>query len=384
MPAERMEQLPFSGIRRIFERSTQLEREGADIVHLEMGRPDFDTPQPIKDAAIAALERGEVHYTSNYGNLALRERLAEKLSVENDLEYDPTSEIIVTCGASEAVFVTVLALADRGDEVLIPNPAWTNYEPIIRAAGATPVRYQLDPDQQYEPVVASIAENISPKTELLILNSPNNPTGGVLSAETAQQIARVVNGTQVTVLSDEIYEKLRYRGEHVSPGSLSGMRERTITINGFSKAYSMTGWRLGYLAGPRPLVNDIIRLRMYTSACAPSMAQYAGIRALEGDLSAPLVDQFDTRRQVIMDRIEEIPGMSCPDPGGAFYVFPTIPDDMGDSETFAQNALENAGVALVPGSVFGSTAEERVRIAYANSTERINLAFDRLAEWIQS
>ena len=381
MPSQRMETVPFSGIRTIFEECTSLERDGVDVVHLEIGRPDFDTPRPIKDAAIDAIEDGKVHYTSNYGIEALRNGIARKLEEDNGLEYDPDGEILVTAGATEAVFVTFLAFADRGDEVLVPDPAWT-YSAGITLANGTPVPYRLDPDAGFQPDLDSLEDAVSPATELLVVNSPHNPTGGVLDRDRAEAIREFALEHDLVVLSDEIYEKILYDGTHHSLAALDGMRDRTVTINGFSKAYSMTGWRLGYLAAPESLMDPILRARQYTTTCAPSISQHAGVRALSGELHRPMVETFEARRDLVADRLASIPELRLPErPSGALYAFPAIASDEDDRE-FVLSLLREAGVALVPGSVFGDAGAGHVRIAYSNSSDRIDEAFDRLEAWL--
>lgn len=383
MPAQRMENVPFSGIREIFEECNKLERDGTDVVHLEIGRPDFDTPQPIKDAAKDAIDNGHVHYTSNYGISPLRDGIAAKLRSENGITYDP-KEIIVTAGATEAVFVTFLAFADRGDEVLIPDPAWT-YASGVQLGNATPVPYQLDAESGFQPDIESLEDAVSPKTQLLVVNSPQNPTGGVLDRDRAEAIRDFAVDNDLIVLSDEIYEKILYEGEHHSLAALDGMRERTITINGFSKAYSMTGWRLGYLAAPSHLIDPLIRARQYTTTCAPSISQYAGVRALEGTLYEPMVETFEKRRDLVVDRISSIPEIELPrQPSGALYAFPKIAPETSDDHEFALSLLREAGVAVVPGSVFGETGAGHIRIAYSNSTDRIDEAFDRVEQWLDA
>jgi aspartate aminotransferase/aminotransferase len=379
--ANRTHEIPFSGIREVFEECNRLESNGEDVIHFEIGRPDFDTPAPIKEAAHRAIDEGQVHYTSNYGILELRERLARKFETDNSLQYDPAAEIVVTSGATEAVFVTILAHVDPGDEVLVPDPHWT-YEPAIRAAGGEPVMYQLDPDQGFQPDEESLRQNITDDTEILIVNTPHNPTGSVLSEESARTIRDLAVDNDLLVLSDEIYEKIVYDTDHRSLAAIDGMFDRTVTINGFSKAYSMTGWRLGYLAAPEDVIDPIIRLRQYTSTCASSISQHAGVRALEGNLHEPLVEAFEERRDVLLERINSIPGMTCPEPRGAFYAMPTIPDIAEDSETFVWSLLRDTSVATVPGSVFGPAAEGRIRIAYTTSTNRIEEAFDRVERWM--
>ncbi len=377
-----MANVPFSGIREVFEECDRLEDQGQDIVHLEIGRPDFDTPSPIKQGAIDALDRGDVHYTSNYGIQPLRDRLATKLAEENGVRYDADDEIVVTCGATEAVFVTLMGLVGAGDEVLVPDPSWT-YPAGVRLAGAEPVAYELDPATGFQPDLDSLREAASPRSKLLIVNSPNNPTGGVLDESGAKAIRDFAVDNDLLVMSDEIYEKILYGDEsHHSLAALDAMRERTVTVNGFSKAYSMTGWRLGYLAAPADLVDPIIRARQYTSTCASSISQHAGVRAVGSDLHEPMVEAFERRKDRVCERIDRIPGMSSPTPGGAFYAFPTLPEGYADDREFVFSLLRESGVALVPGSVFGDAGEGRLRIAYSNSVERIDEAFDRIEQWL--
>ncbi|PHQ38972.1 aspartate aminotransferase [Halorubrum persicum] len=380
--ANRMANVPFSGIREVFEECDRLEAQGQNIVHLEIGRPDFDTPSPIKQGAIEALDRGDVHYTSNYGILPLREKLATKLEEENGIRYNPDDEIVVTCGATEAVFVTLMGLIGTGDEVLLPDPSWT-YPAGVRLAGGEPTTYELDPATGFQPDIDSLRKAVSAQTKLLIVNSPNNPTGGVLSEQRAKALRDFAVDNDLIVLSDEIYEKILYDDKsHHSLAALDGMRDRTVTINGFSKAYSMTGWRLGYLAAPVDLVDPIIRARQYTSTCAPSISQHAAVRAVGSGLHEPMVEAFERRRDRVCERIKRIPGMSCPDPTGAFYAFPTLPEGYTDDQEFVFSLLRESGVALVPGSVFGDAGKGNLRIAYSNSVEQIDEAFDRLEHWL--
>ncbi|WP_255171727.1 pyridoxal phosphate-dependent aminotransferase [Natrononativus amylolyticus] len=377
-----MDRIPFSGIREIFEECDRLEAAGNDIVHLEIGRPDFDTPDPIKDAAKDAMDAGHVHYTSNYGIQELREAVASTFARDNDLEYDPNGEVVVTTGATEAVFVTIMGLVDSGDEVLIPDPSWT-YGAHVKLAGGEPVQYRLDPDDGFQPDIESVADAITDRTKLLIVNSPHNPTGSVLSHERAQALRDLAVDNDLLVLSDEIYEKIVYSGgSHRSLATYDGLRNRTVTVNGASKAYSMTGWRLGYLGAPESLIDPIVRVRQYTTTCAPSLSQWAAVHALQSNLHEPLVESFAERRLYVLDRIDDIPGMSCPQPDGAFYVFPTIPDGFNDEVEFTWSLLREAGVAVVPGTVFGSTGTGRIRIAYTNSINRTREGFDRLEAYL--
>ena len=380
--ATRMSQIPFSGIRTVLEECTRLENEGRDIVHLEIGRPDFDTPDPIKQAAKDALDAGHVHYTSNYGIEPLREAIATKFEQDNGLTYDSDSEIAVTNGATEAILVSILTLVDDEDEVLIPDPAWT-YSPIIRLAGGTPVPYPLDPDDGFVPDMDAVADLLSERTALVVVNSPHNPTGGIVDGDAIDELADLVSETDAYVLSDEIYEKIAYDDlEHESPAAQPGLYDRTVTINGVSKAYSMTGWRLGYLAAPAEILQGIIRTRQYTTTCASSLSQHAAVQAIGSGLHEPMVEAFEQRRNLVVERIANISGMECPAPKGAFYAFPTLPGGYEDDEEFVFSLLREAGVALVPGSVLGSTGEGHVRIAYSNSVPRINEAFDRIEAWL--
>ncbi len=383
MQAKRMNNIPFSGIREIFEECGQLEAGGKDIVHMEIGRPDFDTPEPIKQAGRNAISSGEVHYTSNYGIKELRRRIAEKFKSDNGLIYDPEDEVIVTSGATEAIFITILSLVDPGEEVLIPDPHWT-YEPAIEAASAHPVPYQLNPENGFQPDPDAIQSQITVDTSMLIVNSPHNPTGGVINEQTGKQIRDIAVENDLVVLSDEIYEKIIYDGIHHSLASFDGMFNRTITVNGFSKAYSMTGWRLGYLAGPDSLLDAIIRLRQYTSTCASSISQHAGCRALEGELHKPLVDAFSERRQTVVNRIEDISQIDCPEPAGAFYAMPTVPDCAENDRDFVLSILRQEGVATVPGSVFGTAGNGRFRIAFTSPIDRLEEGFDRIERWIEN
>lgn len=381
-PAARMASVPFSGIREIFEECDRLEAAGKDVVHLEIGRPDFDTPQAIKDATATALENGEVHYTSNYGIAPLRDTIAEKFEVENDVSYDPDGEVVVTAGATEAIFVSILGLVDNGDEVLLPDPRWT-YGAHVELAGGTPVSYTLDPTDGFQPDLDSLEASVSEQTKLLVVNSPQNPTGSVLSRDRAEAIRDFAVEHDLVVISDEIYEKILYDdATHHSLASLDRMRERTITVNGVSKAYSMTGFRLGYLGAPEELVDPIIRARQYTTTCAPSLSQWAAVEAIDSDPHGPLVEAFADRRERVLERVDAIGGMTCPEPTGAFYAFPTIPDGFDDESEFVWSLLQEAGVATVPGTVFGESGEGRFRIAYSNSQERIDEAFDRLEDWL--
>jgi len=380
---ERTRAVGWSVVRRIFERITRMEREGARIIHLEIGAPDFGTPEHIREAAKRALDAGETHYSSNYGIFPLRAAIARKLAADNGLSYDPDAEIIVTTGASEAIHLAMTALVSPGDEVLVPEPSWPNYRNVSVLVGARPVAvplreadgFQLDPDE--------VERRITPRTRLLVLVSPQNPTGAVLRRETLEAIAKVVERHGLLVVSDEIYEKLVYDGQrHVSFASLPGMAERTVTINGFSKAYSMTGWRLGYLAAPEPMVTPMVKIREYMTSCVTTFAQFGAIAALEGPQApvAAMAREFARRRALVVERLNGIPGVSCLPPGGAFYAFPNVRSFGRSSAEVADYLLERAGVAVVPGSAFGEAGEGYLRLSYASSYESLVEALGRMRE----
>jgi aminotransferase len=280
--AQRMESVPFSEIRSLVEKSSELEKQGADIIHLEVGRPDFDTPSKIKECAKRCLDEGKVHYTSNYGAIELREAIARKLLRDNKLHYDPKTEIMVTVGVTEGLSNVLNGLLNSGDEILVPNPVWLNYMHVPRMLGAVPVSYNLLEENDYQIDTEEIEKNITNKTKMLVLISPNNPTGGVLGKDLLHKLAAIAIKHDLIVISDEIYEKIIYDGhKHFSIAEVPGMKERTIVLNGFSKAYSMTGWRLGYIATTPNLLNAAVRNHQYTTTCAPSFAQYAAVEALD-------------------------------------------------------------------------------------------------------
>jgi len=380
-PASRMNLVPFSGIRKVFERAKALEREGRPVIFLETGRPDFDTPSHIKQAAKLALDSGDVHYTSNYGTSALRAAIADKLQGDNRLTYDPEAEIIVTVGAAEAIFDAFLGFLNPGDEVLYPEPSWLNYMAAARLAGATAVPIPLREANGFQIDADDVRERITPRTRLLVVVSPHNPTGTVQTPETLRKLADLANRNNLLVLSDEIYERIIYDDQtHLSLAFCPGMRERTITINGFSKAYSMTGWRLGYAAAPERLVQVMNRVHQYNVACACAFAQAGAVAALRGpqDCVTKMVAEFKRRRDLVVPAVNAIPGLSCLNPGGAFYVWVNISRMGITSEDFAMKLLEGAFVSSVPGTVFGESGQGYVRLSYANSYERLEEAMRRL------
>ena len=379
--AERMKHIPFSGIRKVFEKARRLEEEGHRVINLGIGRPDFDTPAHIKEAAKEALDAGMVHYSSNYGLPELREAIAAKLERDNGLAYDPNGEIIVTVGANEAVLMAMAATLNPGDEVIIPDPAWLHYFYCARLAGAVPVAVPLREEMEFKLDPDDVARAITPRTRMLVVTTPHNPTGSVLDEEILQALADIAEKYDLLVLSDEIYEKIIYDGvKHISFATLPGMRERTLTVNGFSKAYAMDGWRLGYVAAPRELIAVLIRVHQYTTVCATTFIQMGAVAAYRGpqDCVADMVAEFDRRRQYLIPALNEIEGISCVRPQGAFYAFPSIKAIGKSSAEITDFLLEEAKVALIPGSAFGQYGEGYLRIAYSNSLENIQEAVERI------
>ena len=380
--ADRMAGIPFSGIRKVFEEVTRREKSGENIIHLEIGRPDFDTPKRIKDKAHWALDRGHVHYTSNYGIPELRNAIARKLKSENGLNYDPSDEIIVTVGANEAVLMAMLALLNPGDEVLVPDPCWPHYFYCARLAGAVPVSVPLRREKDFQPDLEAFRDRLTPSTRMLVVNTPHNPTGAVFTEKALQGLARLAEEQNLLVLSDEIYEKMVYEGaEHCSLAAFPGMRERTVLVNGLSKIYAMTGWRLGYAAASSELAGAMIRIHQYTTVCATTFAQWGGVEALDGpqEEAAQMVAEFDRRRKLVCERLAAMRGVELVVPQGAFYVFPYVGGLNKSSEDLAWYLLDEAKVAIVPGTVLGDHGDGFVRISYANSYENLGQAMDRIA-----
>ncbi len=384
--SERAKELPFSGIRKIFEAAADLERKGKEIIHLEIGRPDFDTPKHIKEGAKRALDHGKVHYTSNFGLLELREAIAKKLLEDNGVEANPIDEIIVTVGVSEANLIMMASLLDKGDEVIIPTPCWPTYLtlPGFFGAKAVPIPFNTEKGSQVD--WERIVRAITPKTKLLIINSPCNPTGVVFGEELIRKFAEIAQRHDLLVLSDEVYEKIIYDGnKHISIASLPGMKERTIIVNGFSKAYSMTGWRIGYIVAPSHLIKVFIRVHQRNTTCASSFAQWGALTALTGDQSCVLemVVEFDRRRRLLIQGLNRLPQLKCENPGGAFYVFPDFKTYKMNSEELTLYLLDKAGVAVVPGSEFGPGGETCIRISYSNSYEKIGLAIEKISSALE-
>ena len=384
--ASRMDRMAPSGIRKVNEKALAMERNGEKVIHFEIGRPDFDTPAYIKKAAIESLNAGNVFYTSNFGTMELRQAIADKLKRENDVDYKAT-EILVTAGLSEAVFAVLATILEEGDELLVPDPVWLNYINVPNLLNAVPVTYELKEENGYQLDLNEIRAKITPKTRAIVIVTPNNPTGGVLSRETLEGLAKIVIENDLLVISDEVYERLIYDGEkHVSIASLPGMKERTFTMNGMSKAYSMTGWRLGYVAAPEEYITVINKFHQHNTTCAVSFGQAAAVVALrdEGDEVNEMVKEYQRRRDYAVAAINGIEGISCLKPKGAFYIFINCKSLGMKSAALADYLLENAKIALVPGDVFGPGGEGYLRMSFANSYENIVEGCRRLSEAVAS
>ena len=384
--SSKMSTIGLSGIRKVNEKALAMEREGKTVIHFEIGRPDFDTPEYIKKAAKESLDRGEVFYTSNLGDMGLRKQIAEKLNKENHIPYT-AENILVAVGLSEAVFDALMTILDPGDEILVPDPVWMNYVNVPKVLGAVPVPYLLKEENDYQMDLDEIRSRITDKTKALVMVTPNNPTGSVLSRETLEGLAKIAIEKDILIFADEVYERLLYHGaEHVSIASLPGMLERTFTLNGFSKAYSMTGWRLGYIAAPVEFIKEINKLHQNAVTCALSFVQKAGIVALrdEKDEVREMVKEYERRRDYIVDTIREIPGLSSADPKGAFYLFINCKEICAksgmNSQQLAEYLLDKYGIALVAGTVFGDSGEGYMRMSFANSYENIVEGCRRLRE----
>jgi aminotransferase len=380
--AERVRTLAPSGIRRFFDMLAEMR----DVISLTIGEPDFTTPEPITRAAIESLERGETHYTANGGVIELRELISENLRRRYGVDYEPRAELIITVGASEAVDASLRAILDPGDEVIYHEPCFVAYAPCIQLAGGVPVRIGTSDAASFEISAEQIEAGITPRTKAVFLGYPNNPTGAVLSRDQLAAIAEVVERHDLLVISDEIYDRLVYGDHaHTAFSSLPGMRERTILIGGFSKAYAMTGWRIGYVAAPAGLMTGIAKVHQYGIMCAPTSAQFAAIEALR--IGEPFVqamhDEYDRRRRLMTDRLNRM-GLLCFEPKGAFYCFPNVTDATGlDEETFAQRLLAEERVAVVPGAAFGPSGAGHVRACYATAYEEIVEAMDRMEAFVR-
>ena len=369
-----------SGIRKFFDIVSEMD----DAISLGVGEPDFDTPWRVRDEAIYSLEQGRTFYTSNSGLKELKEEISSYLMRKYDLTYHPANEIFVTVGGSEAIDLAFRAMLDPGDEVLIPQPSYVSYEPCAILANGTPVIIDLKEENEFRLTAQELEDAITEKTKILVLPFPNNPTGAVMERKDLEAIAEVIIKHDIFVMTDEIYSELSYGEEpHVSIASLPGMKERTVYINGFSKAFAMTGWRLGYVCAPHEIIAQMLKIHQFAIMCAPTTSQYAAVEALRScdDEVAAMKEEYNGRRRYLMARFKEM-GLQCFEPYGAFYVFPSIKEFGMTSDEFATKLLESKKVAVVPGTAFGASGEGFVRISYAYSLEQLKMALDRMEEFI--
>ena len=383
--AKRMESLPFSEIRAVMEKATKMQQAGENVIHLEIGRPDFDTPEKIKEAAYESLKAGHVFYTSNYGIPALRKEIAKWETEHHGVQYD-ADEVLVTVGVGEATYASMAAFLEDRDEVLVPNPVWLNYIHVPSSLGAVPVTYNLKEENNYQIDMEELESKITDKTKMIVIVNPSNPTGGVLSRETLEKLSQLAIKNDLLVVADEIYSQLVYDGtKHVSIASLPGMKERTITLGGFSKAYSMTGWRLGYMCAPRGIIAACVRVHQYTITCASSFVQEAAVTALRdcADDVEAMRQEYQRRKDYAVKALNEIDGISCNDPQGAFYIFVNVKSLGMPSMEVAEYFLEEAKVAMVPGSAFGSEGEGYLRLSYACSYEDLQEAIRRIKDAVE-
>ncbi len=374
-----IQEIKPSGIRRFFDLANTME----DVIALGVGEPDFKTPYTIRRAGIESLEKGQTWYSANAGLIELRREIASYLERRFMISYNPNNEVLVTVGGSEAIDLCIRSVVNPGDEVLIPEPCFVAYEPIARLSGATVVPIKTTAEDMFRITPQALKEVITPKTKLLIFPYPSNPTGAIMDRESMEALAKILRGTDILVLSDEIYAELTYEGKHVSFASIDGMRERTVVVNGFSKAYAMTGWRLGYAAGPHELIAQMTKIHQYAIMCAPSTAQYAAVEALRNcdDEIANMAIQYSMRRGLLVNNLNRM-GLTCADPKGAFYVFPSIKVTGMTSEQFCEDLLNKKRVAVVPGNAFGNSGEGFVRISYSYSVDHLIEALKRIEAYM--
>jgi aminotransferase len=377
--SQRVQAIKPSGIRRFFDIAATMK----DVISLGIGEPDFITPGHIRQAGIQAIEEGETHYTSNYGTLELREAIAANLQRRYGVEYDPRTEIMVTVGVSEGIDATMRALLDPGDEVIIPDPGYVAYEADVVLAGGVVVPVRTCVEESFEVKAEAIAAALTPRTKAILLGNPNNPTGAVVAREELEKIARLAQEHDLVIVSDEVYSRLVYGTEHTSTAALPGMKERTVLVDGFSKAYAMTGWRVGYVCAPAHLLEAILKVHQYAIMCAATMSQAAALQALlhgEDDVRA-MVASYDERRKVMVAGMNAA-GLDCYEPHGAFYTFPSIARTGMSSEDFAETLLTEEHVAVVPGSAFGAGGEGFVRCTYCTALDQIEEALVRIGRFV--
>mgnify|MGYP002581765545 CR=1 FL=1 len=381
MLSDRVKVVKPSGIRRFFEMAAKMPH----AISLGVGEPDFETPWQIRRAGIQSLEKGQTFYTSNWGLAELRSQIAALARRKYQLCYDADKEILVTVGGSEALDLAMRALIQPGDEVLVPEPSFVCYSPIITVCGGTPVPIVMTEEDKFKLRADALKAKITPRTKALILPFPNNPTGSIMRRGELEAVAEVLRGTDIMIISDEIYSEMTYGGEkHVSIAEIDGMRERTIVVNGFSKTYAMTGWRLGYCAGPKPVMKQMLKLHQYCIMSSPTVSQYAAITALTQcrDDVDRMLEEYDMRRRLVVKGFNDM-GLTCFEPEGAFYVFPCIKSTGMKSSEFCEKLIYSKKVAVVPGSAFGESGEGYVRVSYAYSVQHITTALQRIKEFVE-
>lgn len=368
-----------SGIRKFFDIAAEMD----DVVSLGVGEPDFDTPWHIRDEGIYSLEKGKTFYTSNSGLQELRNEINNYIKRTQGISYNTKKEIIITVGGSEAIDMAIRAMTNPGDEIIIPQPSYVSYEPCAILADAVPVIIDLKAENEFRLTAEELENAITEKTKIVILPFPNNPTGAIMEKSDLEAVAEVIIKHDLFVISDEIYAELTYKGKHVSIASIPGMQERTILINGFSKAYAMTGWRLGYCCGPELIMTQMLKIHQFAIMCAPTTSQYAAIEALKnGDEDVAMMrDSYNQRRRFLMNAFKEM-GLDCFEPFGAFYVFPCIKEFGMTSDEFAMRLLNEEKIAVVPGTAFGDSGEGFLRISYAYSIEKLKFAMEKISAFI--
>ena len=383
MAAKGMADLPVSGIRKVFEKAARLEKKGRQVIHLEMGKPDFDTPEHIKAAAVAALAEGIVHYTPSMGALALREALAESLQQYKGVHYDPEREIMATAGGQEAMFLSLQAFMNPGDEVLVPNPGYSQFSSCIKLTGGVSIPLPLLAHENFAPDLSAARELLTNRTRALIVNSPHNPTGAVLTVRQMEEICRFAAEKGLVIFSDEAYDRMIYDGhKFISPAACKDMKNQTVIWGSLSKTYSMTGWRIGYIAAPKDLISAAIKVQQNVMLSICSFAQAGAVAALKGDQACVtrMVDEFDNRRRIVLQGIENSPGLTCPVvPRGAFFVFARHDVPGMNTSELADHLLDEGGVAVVPGTSFGTLGEGYLRISYATSSQNCGEGMERIA-----
>lgn len=385
--ASRMDKIPFAGIRKVFQKANELEAQGKKVIHFEIGRPDFDTPKHIKEAAKKALDQGFVHYAPNNGIPLLREALAYRLQADKKLSFDPEKEIMVTAGGQEALYLTFMSILNAGDEVIVPDPCFGPFSLVVGLAGGVSVKIPLLSAENYAYDLLAAQKAVTARTKAIIVNSPHNPTGGVLSPEQLKKVAEFAIKNNLLLICDEAYDRLLYEGEYLSPASFEGMRERTILCGSLSKTYAMTGWRIGYIAAYAPVIAAAVKMQQNVMLSVASFAQHAAAIGLTGsqDCVEQMVQEFDRRRKAVIKAIQQIPSLKLEGiPTGAFYAFPRISLPKVTSAQVADYLLDEAGVAVVDGKVFGENGDGHIRISYATSYENCCEGLERIGKALQA